>query len=34
MQDADIDIARRTPLQRITTLAHDRLGIPDEALIP
>jgi hypothetical protein len=28
MQDADIDIARRTPLQRITTLAHDRLGIP------
>ena len=34
MQDADIDIARRTPLHRITVLAQDRLGIPDEALIP
>jgi formate--tetrahydrofolate ligase len=31
---SDIAIARQAPLQRIVTLAHDRLGIGDEHLVP
>ena len=31
---SDIQIARQARLQRITQLAHDRLGIPDEHLVP
>lgn len=31
---SDIEIARRARLQRITHLAHERLGIPDEHLVP
>jgi formate--tetrahydrofolate ligase len=31
---SDIEIARQARMQRITTLAHDRLGIPDEHLVP
>jgi formate--tetrahydrofolate ligase len=34
MQAPDIDIARATPLTRITDLARDRLGIADDALVP
>jgi formate--tetrahydrofolate ligase len=31
---SDIEIARQARMQRITTLARERLGIPDEHLIP
>ncbi len=31
---SDIQIARQARLQRITHLAHERLGIPDEHLVP
>jgi formate--tetrahydrofolate ligase len=34
MASSDIEIARGATLRRITALAHDRLGLPDEALIP
>jgi formate--tetrahydrofolate ligase len=34
VQDADIDIARRATLMRITDLARERLGVADDALIP
>ena len=34
MAESDLEIARRAPLQRITTLAGRRLGIPEEHLVP